>query len=72
MNLVPRVFNECDGNVAEGWRQLGSNPGASDLFVCVVACPENAGVEGVPDNGGDVRGVDGALGGMLWAVSTNV
>ena len=57
MNLVPRVFDECDGNIAKGWRQLGSNPGASHLFVGVVACPENAGVQCVPDNGGDVGSV---------------
>ena len=33
VKLVPGVFDEGDGYVAKGWRQLGSNPSASDLLV---------------------------------------
>ena len=55
MELVPGVFYEGDdGHIAKGWRQQGSNPGASDLFVGVVASPENTGVEGKSHDGGDV------------------
>ena len=54
MELVPGVFYEGDGHIAKGWGQLGSNPGASDLFVSVVASPENTGVEGKSHDGGDV------------------
>ena len=54
MDLVPGVFNEGDGDIAQGWRELGANPSSSDLLVGVVACPENTGVECKGDNGGDV------------------
>ena len=48
------MFDECDGDIAEGWRELGSNPSSSDLLVGVVASPENAGVEGKGHDGGDI------------------
>ena len=48
------MFDECDGDIAKGWRELGSNPSSSDLLVGVVASPENACVEGKGHNGGDV------------------
>ena len=72
VELVPRVFNEGDGDVAEGRRELGANPSPSDLFVGVIACPENAGVERKSDNGCDVGGVEGALRRMFWVVSADV
>ena len=43
---MPGVFDEGDGDIAKGWRELGANPSSSDLFVGVVASPENACVEG--------------------------
>ena len=61
VELVPGVFNESDGDVAKGRGELGANPSASDLFVGVVACPENACVECEGHNSCDVRGVDGTL-----------
>ena len=61
---MPRVFDQWNGDIAKGRRQLGANPSASYLLVGVVAGPENAGVEGKGNNGGDVRGVEGALCGM--------
>ena len=70
--LMPGVLNEGDSNVAKGWRELGSNPGPSDLFVSVVASPENACVEGKSHNGGDVGSLDGALGRVFAMVSANV
>ena len=69
---MPRVFDQGNGDVAEGRRELGANPSPSNLFVGVVACPENTGVECKGDNGCDVRGVQGALCGMLSVVSANV
>ena len=66
------MFDECNGNVAKGWRELGSNPSPSDLLVGVVACPENACVEGKSHNGGDVGCVEGALCWMFWMVATDV
>ena len=66
------MFDQCDGHVAQGWRQLGSNPSASYLLVSVVASPENASVEGKCDNGCDVSGVESALCGMSSVVSANV
>ena len=72
VELVPGVFNEGDCDVAEGRRELGANPSPSDLFVGVVACPENAGVECKGDNSDDVGCMDGALGGMFGVVSANV
>ena len=72
VKLVPRVFNEGNGNVAEGRRELGANPSPSNLFVGVVACPENAGVECKGHNDGDVGGMEGALCGMFCVVSANV
>ena len=72
MDLVPGVFNECDRDIAKGWRELGANPSSSDLLVGVVASPENAGVECIGNNSGDVRGLDGALCGMFAVVSANV
>ena len=45
VNLLSRVLIQCDGNVAEGRRKLGANPSPLDLFVGVVACPENTSVE---------------------------
>ena len=44
VDLVPGVFDECNGYIAEGWRELGANPSSSDLLVGVVASPENASV----------------------------
>ena len=61
VELVPGVFNESDGDVAKGRGELGANPSASDLFVGVVACPENACVECEGHNRCDVGGVIGAL-----------
>ena len=72
MNLAPRVFNECDGDIAKGWRELGANPSSSDLLVGVIASPENAGVECIGDNGSNVRGLDRALCGMFLVVSADV
>ena len=69
---MPGVLNQGGSDVAEGWRELGANPGPSDLFVCVVACPEKAGVECKGNNGCDVRSVDGPWGGMLGVMSANV
>ena len=54
VKLAPRVFDQGDGDVAEGRRELGANPSLSNLFVCVVACPENTSVECKGDNGSDV------------------
>ena len=71
MDLVPGVFNECDRDIAKGWRELGANPGPSDLFVCVVACPENTGVQCKSDNGSDVGRVEGALCGMYDQTQTH-
>ena len=72
MELVPGVFNECNGYIAEGWRELGANPSSSDLLVGVVASPENASVERKGHDGGGVGGLDGALRGMLAVVSADV
>ena len=72
MDRVPGVFNECDGDIAKGWRELGANPSSSDLLVGVIASPENAGVECIGNNGGDVRGLDGALRGMFLVASADV
>ena len=72
MELVPGVFNECNGYIAEGRRELGANPSSSDLLVGVVAGPENASVECKGHDGGDVGGLDGALRGMLAVVSADV
>ena len=69
---VPGVFNEGDGDIAEGWRELGANPSSSDLFVSVIASPENAGVECISDDSGDVGGLDGALCGVFLVVSADV
>ena len=72
VDLMPGMLNEGDGNVAQGWRELGSNPGPSDLFVRVVASPENACVEGESHDGGNVGSLDGALGRVFPMVSANV
>ena len=72
MDLAPGVFDESDGYVAKGRRELGSNPSSSDLFVSVVACPENAGVECIGNNGGDVGGLDGALCGVFLVMPADV
>ena len=64
---MPRVFDQCDGRV-----QLGSNPGASNLLVSGVASPENAGVEGKRDDGGDIGGVESALCRMPSVMSADV
>ena len=66
------MFDECDGDIAKGWRKLGSNPSSSDLLVGVVASPENACVEGKSHNGSDIGGLDGALCGVFWMVSADV
>ena len=72
MDLVPGMFDECDGDIAKGGRELGSNPCASDLLICVVASPENACVEGKSHNGSDVGCLDGALCGVFRTVSADV
>ena len=72
VDLVPGVFDESDGYVAKGRGELGSNPSPSDLLVSVVACPENTSVECIGDNGGDVRGLDGALCGVFLVMPANV
>ena len=54
VELVPRVFDQSDCNVAKGRRELGASPSPSNLFVCVVACPENTNVERKGHNGSDV------------------
>ena len=69
---MPGVFDQGNSNVAQGWRELGANPGPSDLFVCVVACPENASVECKGNYGGNVRSVDGPLSGVLGVMSADV
>ena len=71
VELMPRVFNEGNGNVAKGRRELGANPSPSNLFVGVVACPENTGVHCKGDNGSDVGRVEGALCGMFCVVPAN-
>ena len=72
VDLVPGVLDQSDSEVAEGRRELGANPGPSDLLVCIVACPENASVERKGDNGSDVRCVKSPLGGVLGVMSANV
>ena len=72
VDLMPGVLNEGDGNIAQGWRELRSNPGPSDLFVSIVAGPENACVEGKSHDGGNVGSLDGALGRVFPMVSANV
>ena len=72
VDLVPRVFDESDGYVAKGRRELGSNPSPSDLLVSVVACPENASVECIGNDGGDVGGLDGALCGVFLVMPADV
>ena len=54
VELMPRVFNEGNGDVTKGRRELGANPSPSDLLVGVIACPENAGVERKGNYGCDV------------------
>ena len=51
---------------------MGANPSSSDLFVGVVASPENAGVECKGHDGDDVRCLYGALCGVLAVVSADV
>ena len=70
--LMPRVFNEGNGDVAEGRRELGANPSPSNLFVGVIACPENAGVECESNDSCDVGGVKGSLRRMSCVVSADV
>ena len=72
VDLVPGVFDEGDGDIAQGWRELGANPSPSDLFVGVVASPENACVEGKCHDGGDVGGLDSALRRVFSVVSAYV
>ena len=69
---MPGVFDKCDGYIAKGWPELGANPSSPNLFVSVVASPENACVEGKSHNGGNVGSLDGALGGVFLMVSANV
>ena len=54
-----------------GSRRLWS-PSPSDLFVSIVASPENACVEGKSHDGGNVGSLDGALGRVFPIVSANV
>ena len=72
MDLVPGVFNEGDGDIAQGWRELGANPSSSDLLVGVIASPENASVECISNDSGDVRGLDGALCRVFLVASADV
>ena len=72
VKLMPRVFDEGDGNVAEGRGELGANPSPPDLLVSVVACPENAGVKCICHNGCNVCSVDGALCRVASVVSADV
>ena len=51
---------------------MGSNPSPSDLFVSVIACPENTSVECISDNGGDVGSLDGALCGVFLVMPADV
>ena len=51
---------------------MGSNPSSPDLFVCVIASPENAGVECVGNNGGDVGSLNYTLCGVFVVVSADV
>ena len=69
VELMPRVFNEGNGDVAKGRRELGANPSPSNLFVGVIARPENAGVE---RKGNEGRDVEGALCRMSCVVSAYV
>ena len=43
---MPGVFDECDGNIAEGWRELAANACAGALYLLVVGVAgfENAGL----------------------------
>ena len=61
VKLMPGVFDEVDGNVAEGRGELGANHSPPHLLVSVVACPENACVKCICHNGCNVCSVDGAL-----------
>ena len=54
VELVPRLFDQGNGDVAQGRRELGANPSPSNLLVGVVTCPENTGVECKGYNGSDV------------------
>ena len=58
---MPGVFNECDGNIAECWRELAADACALYLLVVGVAGFENAGLECVLNDEGNVLGVNGAL-----------
>ena len=69
---MPRVFDQGNGDVAEGRRELGANPSPSNLLVDIVAFPENTRVQCKGDNGGDVGRVKGALCGMFCVVPANV
>ena len=71
VKLVPRVFDQGNGDIAEGRRVLGANPSPSNLLVGVVACPENTGVQCKSDNGSDVGRVEGALCGMYDQTQTH-
>ena len=51
---MPGVFDKCDGYIAKGWPELGANPSSPNLFVSVVASPENARVESKTHDGSDV------------------
>ena len=66
------MFNEGDGDIAQGWRELGANPSSSDLLVGFIASPENASVECISNDSGDVRSLDSALCGVFLVVSADV
>ena len=63
---MPGVFDECDGNIAEGGREVAANACALSLLVVGIAGFENAGLWCMLNNEGYVLGVNGAL---LWMVN---
>ena len=72
VELVPRMFDESDRDVAKGRGELGANPSPPNLLVSVVTRPENAGVECVCHNGSAVCSVEGALCGVATVVPANM
>ena len=51
---------------------MGANPSSSDLLVGDIASPENASVECISNDSGDVRGLDGALCRVFLVASADV
>ena len=69
---MPRVFYECDGNVAECWRELAANACALYLLIVSVACLKSAGLECLLDDEWNVFGVECTLLRVVDVASTDV